>query len=559
MKSGKLIFCFIALFMILGCGGGGGGENTASAARLVSVTVTPSTLTLIKDTTGQFTATGRYSDGSTKNITSSAAWNSSNTAIATIDAAGTATALATGETEITASLESVTSSPAVLKVVTAESLEITPAHPSIGMGATQAFTATAYLSDGSTQNVTTAAIWSSSVPAVAAVGNTGGSKGWVTAFETGTTTLTASWGGLTAGTSVTVTPMDNVMKITANGSLCSSDDYPNKPCVSVTICAPGTTQCRTVDDILLDTGSTGLRVFKSVISDLPLTPVANATGQLANCTQYLDETAHWGPVQRADVILGNEKASNIPILVIDASFASVPSSCGTPEASPAEAKLNGILGISLFKEDCGALCADNISNKYYVCGDSTCSATTAPLTDQLKNPIAALPDDNNGAIIKLPAIAWGGAASVDGVLVMGIGTRSNNAPAASSVVFTTDAYGEFTTIFRGRTYNDSFMDTGSNGLFFNKSGLSSLISCGDWYCPSSTQSLSATIAGNAVDFRIGNATDLLNTSYHVFMELGGPYASFDWGLPFFLGRSVYVGIEGKSSALGTGPYLGYSF
>jgi hypothetical protein len=124
-------------------------------------------------------------------------------------------------------------------------------------------------------------------------------------------------------------------------------------------------------------------------------------------------------------------------------------------------------------------------------------------------------------------------------------------------------YGDFITVFNGKTYSDSFIDSGSNGLFFNASSISALTICGDWFCPSSTQSLSATTKGytgspsGTVSFQIGNASTLFSSSNNVFAELGGPDTSFDWGLPFFLGRSVYVGIENKTSSMGKGPYWAY--
>jgi hypothetical protein len=131
--------------------------------------------------------------------------------------------------------------------------------------------------------------------------------------------------------------------------------------------------------------------------------------------------------------------------------------------------------------------------------------------------------------------------------------------------------GEFITVFNGKTYSDSFIDSGSNGLFFDASSIKTCtINSEVWFCPTSIQSLSATTEGYAgspsgmVSFQIGNASPLLSSSNNVFIELGAPYTSgntsytsFDWGLPFFLGRSVYVGIEGKTSILGTGPYWAY--
>ena len=146
-----------------------------------------------------------------------------------------------------------------------------------------------------------------------------------------------------------------MLPITVNGSLCSAAfnaTYPNKPCVSVTVCTPGTSTCQTINDILLDTGSYGLRIFNQVLT-VPLTQVTVPSGNLANCVQYVDGSADWGPVQSADVVLGGEPAVTVPIQVINASFGTVPAACGTPDASPAVAGFNGILGVGLFAEDCG--------------------------------------------------------------------------------------------------------------------------------------------------------------------------------------------------------------
>ncbi|MGA9992093.1 MAG: DUF3443 family protein, partial [Thiobacillaceae bacterium] len=39
----------------------------------------------------------------------------------------------------------------------------------------------------------------------------------------------------------------------------------NGPYVSVTLCAPGTTNCQTIDHLLVDTGASGARVLASVL------------------------------------------------------------------------------------------------------------------------------------------------------------------------------------------------------------------------------------------------------------------------------------------------------
>src|ERR1700686_1097756 len=69
----------------------------------------------------------------------------------------------------------------------------------------------------------------------------------------------------------------NVVSITMN---CN---YINEPCVSVTICSPSGANCQTINNILLDTGSYGLRVFSSVMStalSASLTPVTIGGGAI---------------------------------------------------------------------------------------------------------------------------------------------------------------------------------------------------------------------------------------------------------------------------------------
>ncbi len=360
---------------------------------------------------------------------------------------------------------------------------------------------------------------------------------------------------------------DNVMTITVNGSLCSAGSYINKPCVSVTICTPGTSACQTISDILLDTGDSGLRIFRQVLT-VPLTQVPSGAGSLAECIQYADGSSVWGPVKRAGVILANEPAVQVPIQVIDSSFSGAPAACSAAYQTPAEAGYNGSLGVSFFEQDCGDTCKDNVPNGvYYSCSGGACSEAKAEFADQVQNPVASLPVDNNGVLVQLPGVPAGGTATVSGSLILGIGTRANNMPSGVTRYPADTITGNFYTTFSGLTYS-SFIDTGSNGLFFPSPSAAVLPDCPyytDWFCPPATTGFTAVNTGavgspsGGVSFRIGNFETLYRyTTNDVFAEIGGDNpGGFDWGLPFHFGRNVYIGIERKVSTLGTGPYWAY--
>ncbi len=123
------------------------GETTAAltvtSATLVSIAVTPASPSITKGLTQQFTATGTYTDKSTANLTSEVTWASATPAVATISAAGLATALTGGTTAITATLGSVTSPGDTLTVLkAATSTVVTPSSASVTYGQSATFTAT---------------------------------------------------------------------------------------------------------------------------------------------------------------------------------------------------------------------------------------------------------------------------------------------------------------------------------------------------------------------------------------------------------------------------------
>lgn len=167
---------------------------------LTGLSISPTSANLAIGAAQQFAATGTYNDGSTGNLTTSASWKSSTPAVATINSSGLATGVASGRTTITASLGGF-SSAAALAVAIVTSIAVSPANPTIAVDAAQQLTATATYSNGSTGNITSSATWTSSAPAVAFV-DAAGLAGGVLA---GSSTITASYGGVNGSASLTIT------------------------------------------------------------------------------------------------------------------------------------------------------------------------------------------------------------------------------------------------------------------------------------------------------------------------------------------------------------------
>ncbi len=178
---------------------------TVTSATLVSIAVTPANVSLAKGTNQQFTVIGTYSDGSTMDLTQSSTFSSSNPSVLGITSTGVATAGGVGSAQITVSSGGITytTQPVNVTPATLSSIAITPMSPSIAAGTMQQFTATGTFSDGSTQDLSSQVVWSSSNPQAITIDQSGNA----TSSSPGSAQISAAYGGVT-GTSgtVTVTP-----------------------------------------------------------------------------------------------------------------------------------------------------------------------------------------------------------------------------------------------------------------------------------------------------------------------------------------------------------------
>ncbi|HEX8814110.1 MAG TPA: DUF3443 family protein [Terriglobales bacterium] len=410
---------------------------------------------------------------------------------------------------------------------------------------------------------------------------------------------------LTATTTITVCASaaacagNTAQLIVDGGPLPNSEPYPNGVFASATICVPGsTTQCATIDHLLVDTGSFGVRILASAMPNVPLTPITGSGATLYNCIEFGDGSFLWGTVALATVQIGGESTATVlpdgmAIQVVadpPGGPTNIPSDCsGTDEDNQAGLLANGIIGIGVEPTDCvyaGANYCDGSQGGvaegiYYWCTGSVnttdCPDDVTPVPDgqQVTNPVVAFATDNNGSLITFPA-APAPTATVSGTLTFGIGTESNNGIGAATVYAPQATQNNGWVITTNYNINGanmslpfSFFDSGSSALFINNPNNTTIAVCSDntgFFCPPGTgytgqvaTNLGANGTSGTVTFGISNA-DLLFTDFptdYGLSGLAGPFATatdcstgttdpncgFDWGFPFFYGRTVYTSID----------------
>jgi len=383
--------------------------------------------------------------------------------------------------------------------------------------------------------------------------------------------------------------------------------------VTVNVCLPGTTTCQSIDHVMVDTGSSGLRLMASAFTSVASTNYSqvqtNSSG-LYECEQFADGFT-WGSVRVADVKIAGETASSQNIQIVgDSSSGTPPSACsgtGTELDDAFAFGANGVLGVGLFINDCitGYTCPTGQNLYFYFnCSSissststpSTCTESTATATQQVANPVASFTTDNNGVIVELPSVVAGGATTATGSLVFGINTETNNTTAQQAVYlansgavttaqnFAGDFFSTLTNTGgfggTGTPWGNSFFDSGSNGIFLPGTSIPCDNTYG-WFVPSSTLALSANLQGETgasaatgtvgtLTFTIASMNTLFATTNAAFDDLGGPTSTcsngtgtgtstadnggIDWGLPTFYGRNIYVGLETNSITINGTAY-----
>lgn len=601
MRSFSIFLIVGSLVFFSACSNNG---TPAGVPITVAVSASPTTLNPGQSSTITASVTNTTNTAVTWSITSPASFGtlSSTTANPTTYTAPSKVSQTTSVT-ITATSAASSAATASVQIVvesSAGTISLSPGSPQT-VNVSGSLQVTATLNNTGSSSVT----WSLLAGSVGSLSSTSSNPTTyiAPATGTGTATLQATSGAATQTLEITVLASGagpNVAGLTVGTG---PVPYVNGVLTSVQICAPGsTTNCQTVDSILVDTGSYGLRILGSQIPNIALTPVTYSDGsQMNECVQFLDGSFLWGGISAADIHIGGETASGVPVQVIanPTSF-TIPTSCsngGTNEDTQASLAANGILGVGAEPFDCGLACDVNGGQPsppepaYYAdcnsaggcqpvfasCG-AECSDST-PL-QQVTNPVVAFTADNQGTVISMTAPAGGAAPTAAGTLTFGIGSESNNALNATNILEMNSGVDEFTT--SGGPFPapllESFIDSGSNGLLFpNAPGLTICSDNPSFYCstygPASVVNTSqVNNAVGAASFSVADADTLFgNSANEALSDLAGPEqaqnppltcvngnpptgdCTFDFGFPFFYGQTIFTGIDGQTISSPTAP------
>ncbi len=396
--------------------------------------------------------------------------------------------------------------------------------------------------------------------------------------------LVRAWLGNKSGPAPSVAPtVVNTMAVSVDSGPAAAGGAINHAYVTVRVCVAGsTTQCANIDHVWLDTGSWGLRLVGSVLAAASVTLGAETDAQgrtIEECLRFAGGQT-WGPVALADVTLAGEVAAKVPVQILNdtAGGAPPPPGCGANGSLMNDVTrlyANGVLGIGVLMQDCGTKCVNAASPMpiYYGCTTAgVCSAENVALAQQVTNPVAMFAADNNGVIVNMPNLVnANGDASVQGELIFGLATQSDNAlPPGLTVLGADAATGDFTATYNGDpAVRHALIDSGTDAYSFDDPSLPVCSTAGIFngdYCPTVAPKATTVVnsgvgsnpASSTVNFAIADPhTFTPNAAAYAGLAGGRGSTTLTLGMPFFYGRKIYIGIEQRAAGAYSGPFYAY--
>lgn len=192
-------FATIAEFNLYGPSNNAGITPTPT---LTSITLNNTSFSINKAASLSMTVTANYSNGSSTDVTSSATFSSSDPTSVTVSSTGVMTGVNIGSSTITASYNTLAASASatVIAPLTVTRIAFDYSTYSINSSAYRMITLNAYMTDGSHQNITSTASYTSSAPSIA----TANSSGSLYGYSAGSATISATYNGFSTSSSVFV-------------------------------------------------------------------------------------------------------------------------------------------------------------------------------------------------------------------------------------------------------------------------------------------------------------------------------------------------------------------
>jgi hypothetical protein len=212
---------------------------------LTSISLQPPSNLIAPGSSIQYNAVGSFSDGTTESLDPFVNWSTSSQTVASVTSGGVATGQSAGTATITAQSGSITGTASlVVESASLTSIQVTSQSSSDPVGINVQFKAIGTFANGDTQDLTSAATWTSSASSIATVSNAPTSTGVATGVAPGSTTISAAFAGqvgtatLTVNnatlTSIAVTPTNDSIPLGASVQMTATGSFSNGSSINIT-------------------------------------------------------------------------------------------------------------------------------------------------------------------------------------------------------------------------------------------------------------------------------------------------------------------------------------